>query len=792
MVRHFLKVAIRNIYKKGLFSVLNIAGLSIGISAFLVIVLYVFQETSFEKGFERWEDTYRIEEHFVSMGEVAWTTPNLQFFLNEIPEIEAYSRLAVDFGMEVIKDDALFKTDQTVWTDNSFFNVFDYKIIAGNPDAPLMGPGSMVITRNMAERLFGRTDVVGEQIEIKKNGVFLVAAVVENPLIKSHLDFDLLVHRQDAEAFDANGWYNIGGYTYAKLANGTSQEVFNQKLRDLNERNLYPNAFLPVTDMSFEEWQEHDNRISFMSKPISRIYLDSNLQFEIGAGGDKQTLVTLSIIALFILVIASINFMNLTTARSSGRTKEIGMRKVLGSRRWGLIIQFLSESLLITLIATIIAAGLTEVIIFQVNQQFGDAIGLSLLKYPSLLINIGIGVVLLGVISGLYPAFYLSSAKVIPLLKGMKLARVLNLNLAKGLRNGLVMVQFTLSTALIIATLFIQDQLTFLKNKDVGFDQEQVLVITNANELGNDKLAFKNELLQVPGIQSASYAQRVPGDHFNGVQSIMLDANNTLVMSTFTNDLDYYNTLGLEMSAGDWFSPDLVKTDSNIVVNEAAINSIGLEDPVGKTIGNYYTIVGVVKDFNYGSYKEPIGPAFFNYSETKGNRMVVRLDTKEMPIEEINQVWQKFAADAMDTHWLERNFEELLVKEDQMGSAVTIFTVLAIVVSCFGLFGLAAFTADQRLQEFGIRKVLGASVVDIVRVFSYDFMRVIGIAFLISIPLSIWGVNQWLQGFADRISLSVGVFILAGILAIGIAFATILFQSIKTGRLNPVDTIKNE
>ncbi|MCE7995724.1 MAG: FtsX-like permease family protein [Roseivirga sp.] len=792
MIRHFLKIAYRNGRKKTLFSVLNIAGLSIGIASFLVITLYVFQETSYEKGFADHERTYRLEKHLLSMGRVAWSGSNLQFVLDEVPEIEAHARIQVSYGMEIVEDENYYETDKTIWTDNKFFDVFDYKVILGNPEAPLTGPGSVVLTRVMAEKVFGSTDVIGKELKLNRSRVYLISAVIEKPLIKSHLDFDMLIHRQNEEAFSPGAWYSVGGYTYAKLAEGMTQASLDEKLTEIAKAKIFPVVTGQEEGLSFDDWISQEDRISYFSQPIDDIHLESKLNYEIDAGGDKQALLTLGLIALFILIIASINFMNLTTARSSTRTKEIGIRKVLGTRKKGLIIQFLTETMLLTVVATVIGAALAEGTVYLINQEFGNVLGISLTKYPSLLLNVGIGVVLLGLISGLYPAFYLSSARIIPLLKGMKLSRVLNLNLAKGLRNGLVVVQFTLSTGLIIASLFIYNQLIFLQNKDLGFDMEQSIVIGNVDDLKMNKLAFKNEILNIPGVEGASFTQRVPGDDFNGTHSVKLDFDRSVVMSTFVSDLDLFETLGLELADGDWFSPELVKTDSNVVLNEAAALAIGIEDPVGKLFGNYYRIVGVVKDFNYGSYKEGVGPAIFSYSQDNGNRLVIRLDTEQAPMEQIKEVWSKFTSERIATHWVQQNFENLLEKENQMANIVAVFTTLAILISCIGLFGLAAFTADQRLHEFGIRKVLGATVNDVVRHFSFDFLRLIMIAFLISIPLSVWGVDAWLQGYADRISLRVDVFILAGILAFAIAFFTILFQSIKTGRLNPVDTIKNE
>ncbi len=773
-------------------SILNITGLSIGIASFLVITLYIFQETSYEKGFEDWNRIYRVETHFLSTNKIGKTVSNVQFFLSEIPGVESHATIYLREGVNINAGESSIKTEKLIWSTDKFFNLFDYDVIHGNPDSPLEGPGKAVITRSMAKRLFGRTDVLGERIESPWENSFLVSAVIEDPVIQSHLDFDILLYDPDKRDFSDIGWYDTNWYTFVKLSKNSEQIDLDEGLNRIVERHVFPIMFKAVKGMSFQEWMEQSNRISFHSRPISDIHLESELEDDFNSRGDKATLMTLGIIAVFILTIASINFMNLTTARSSYRTREIGVRKVLGSPKRGLIFQFMAESLLITLISAIVAAAMTEVLIVQINQNFGNVIGISLLKYPELLVNVGLGVIAIGLVSGIYPAFYLSGAKVVPLLKGMKVSRVFNMSLAKRLRNTLVVLQFTLSTGLIIATFFMYNQLVYLKNKDLGFDKEQVLVINNPSVLKNDKEAFKNEILNIPGVEAASFTHRVPGRNSEDTHSLMLDDDRTIVMSKFNADLDLLSTLGLEISEGNWFSEELVKTDSNVVINEAALHDLGIEDSVGKLIGDYYRIVGVVKDFNFGSPKEEIGPVMFGYNDDKGRRLVVRIDLNSLPVDQIKEKWTHFTQEPLSYRWIEQDFEELLIEEENVANIVTLFTILAVIISCIGLFGLVAFAADERLQEFSIRKVLGASAIDIIKVFSYDFMKLVGLAFIISIPLTVIGVKAWLQEFAYRVDMKMGLFVVGGILAIVIAFLTILFQSIKTASKNPVETLKSE
>jgi putative ABC transport system permease protein len=790
MFLHFLKIAVRSIRKKGLFSVLNILGLSIGIASFLVILLYVFQETSFEKRHENYESTFRIEEHFLSMGRLAWSGSNLHQKLDEIPEIERFSRITFAWGKKATYGENSFKINKLIGADQGFFEVFSFDFIAGNEDEVLSGTGQAVIGEKFAQKIFGTSDVVGYEIEIKDDGKYLIEAVVKEPKLKSHVDFEMVIYRAAETDYANNNWFQIGGYTYVTTVPGTTTAQLNEKLDNISEKYAFPIVY-GSDDLSFDEWKEGDNKIRFYARPIKDIYLEADVRFEIGEGGDKQTVVTLIIIGVFILIIASINFMNLTTARSSLRTKEIGVRKVLGSHKKSLVFQFLLEALIITLFSALVGAGMSEGIINVLNQQFGNIIGVSLVTYPELIIYTVIGVILLAVLSGLYPAFYLSSAKVVPLLKGMQLSRVLNLNFAKALRNVLVVTQFTLSIGLIIGSIFIYRQLVYLKNKDLGFDKEQVLVIQNTNDIGENKQAFKNELLNVPGVESAAYTYIVPGDGSTAIKSSTYKEK-AISMTNFVVDQDFKNALGLRMKEGVWFEESHMQFDSLVVVNDAFVQQFGLVDPIGEVFGDFHRIIGVVEDFNYGNLRESVGPALIRYSNEYGGRMVIKLNAETVPLMEIEGVWNDISSEPLEYKFLEQNFVALLERDKNTANAILIFTLLAIVISCLGLFGLAAFTADQRMHEFGIRKVLGANVQDIVKIFSFDFIKLVAIAFLIAVPISIWGINMWLQGFADRISLSAGVFAIAGILAISIAFVTILFQSLKTGRLNPVDTIKNE
>ncbi|MFT7381665.1 MAG: putative ABC transport system permease protein [Roseivirga sp.] len=788
----FLKTVLRSFKRSPLLSGLNILGLSIGLGSFLVISLYLFQENSYEKGFADSERIYRVEEEFLSMGTIAMTSSNLEFRLPDFPEVELHSRLSdLGAGTKVIVEEKRFDIKRAFAADSNYFKLFNYDFLVGNAQEALSGPRQVVLSEATALRFFGTTDVIGKTIMALDFGSFNIVGVVSTKVLKSHLDFEVIFTSIFPNTYSTSSWFGIGGYSYVKLKKGVTPVQFKDQLDAMTARDVYP-AIHPSKELPFEEWLNSPNKVSFVAKPIQEIYLNSSVQFEIYQNGDRQTRVTLSIIALFILFVASINFMNLTTAKSSQRTKEIGVRKVLGATKTKLIRYFLGETLLVTFLSTLLGAGLSELFIRVINSYWGADISISLITYPSLIGYLVLFVIGLGLLSGIYPALFLSSAKMIPLLKGMKLGSVLNLTSSRNLRNGLVILQFAIATTLIIGSIFINDQLKHLKNMDLGFNQDQVLVIKNMPLLKDSKYTFKTELMRNPAIKQASFTNRLPADGIESTTSTMLDPQTTFTLSHFMTDEYLHKVLGLKIIDGEWFNPEKQQYDSLTVINRTAARALGFENPVGEIFGNYWTIIGVVEDFYFGGLREAVQPAMFMYTPEQHRNLALQIDSKDVSIAEIEQVWSSFSSEPLEYYYLDQNFEGQLQKESQNAKAVLTLTILAILISCLGLFGLAAFTADERVHEFGVRKILGASVTDIIRHFGGSFIRLIMLAFFVSIPLAYYGVEIWLEGFANRTSITIWPFLLAGFLAIAIGVGTILFQSIKTGRLNPVDTLRNE
>ncbi|OEK04184.1 FtsX-like permease family protein [Roseivirga misakiensis] len=786
-----LKGIYRSFQRSPLLTSLNVLGLSIGLGSFLVITLFLFQENSYEKNVQDYERIYRVEETFMNMGRVASTSPNLPHSLADFAQIELQTRVGrLGAETKVIIGEQTFAVKKAMLADSAFFKLFGHQFIAKSSETVLAQPREMVLSEKTAMKFFGRTDVLGEVVRFLDFPPHKVVGVIKDDKLKSHLDFDLVISSRKT-VYEPNRWWGLSGYSYVKLTQGTSPEALTDELDRLVEKEVFP-VLNAGYQMPFEEWIESINKMEFHVKPIRDIYLNSNLDFEISQNGDRQTRITLTIIAVFILLVASINFMNLTTANSSKRTKEIGVRKVLGATKQALVKYFLIEAVIITFIATLLGAGMSELFIGLINQSLGEVIGVSLVNYPVLLIYLALFVLVLGIMSGIYPAFFLASAKMIPLLKGMKINRVLNLNGAKLLRNGLVVTQFAISSTLIIASVLIYNQLRHLQNVNLGFAQDQVVIIKQTYPLKDAKSALRNELLRLPSVVDASFTHKLPGDGTDATTSVNLDEDRALTLTHFYTDEYLDDALGLNVTDGTWFDPEKNQYDSLIVINNAAAQALGYEDPIGQIFGDYWTIIGVVDDFYFDGLRDEIGPAMFIYSQANQTNLAVRFRPDAFSIGDVEEVWTEFTKIPFEYYYLDQNFERQLVKEGQNANAVLIFTALAILISCLGLFGLAAFTADQRLHEFGIRKVLGANVQDIIKVFSFDFVKLIILAFFISIPLAFYGVDLWLNGFANRISISISPFILSGVLSIGIAMITILFQCIKTGRINPTDTLRNE
>ena len=803
MIKNYLKVAIRNIIKHKGFSIINIVGLAIGIACSILILLFVAHELSYDKFHEKAERIHRIAVR-ASVGDTKIrqtysSSATFKKLLEDFPEIEVavkflkLGRTPINLGEKTFFESRFFAVDST------FFDVFTIPLIHGNPKTVLANPNTMVISKNTALKYFGGTDAVGKilraDFSYDPGSIdFEITGVSENVPANSHFHYDLLVSSATFPTYiNDPGWSSNNFISYVVLKEGTSSEWFDAKLKEFTRKHMGGERF--------DAWVAKGNFWEYFLQPVTKIHLNSDLNGEFEANGNETYVYIFSAISIIILLIACINFMNLSTAKSSLRAKEVGMRKVVGSGRNRLVVQFLSESVLLSFIS--LALGM--VIVISLLPLYKNLIGRQLeihyfdnfIVIPSLL---ALGLIV-GVISGAYPAFFLSSFKPISALKGKTIG-------SKGgswLRNILVIFQFTISIFLIIGTLVVNQQLKFFQNIKLGFDKKQVLVIRNPGSLGNNIVPFKEALRKQSSIIDVSGSNTLPGRGFSNIGFGAEGVDKSFTLNLCVCDYDFLDTLKLELVQGRFFSRDFITDSHAAVLNEKAVELLGWDDPIGKKINNWarnrgnFTVIGVIKDYHYESLHQEIRPmALFlsgGYYTNVESSISVRLNTENISetIKYAGNTWNDFAHNMpFEYSFLDEDYDNLYINEKQTRKLFSIFSFLAIFIACLGLFGLASFIADQKTKEIGIRKVLGASVPGIVKVLNKRFVKWVLIANFTAWPIAWFMMNKWLQNFAYRIELSWWMFILAAVLALLVALITVSFQTVKAALKNPIDSLRYE
>lgn len=814
MIRNYFKVAIRNLFKDSFYSFINIFGLSIGITACLLIMLYVNNELSYDKFHKDHERIYRVttkaqmsETQIMDLG--VTSAPLADRFRNDIEEIESITRL-FQLNRTVKYRENVFQEDAMLFADSTFFDVFDFSILQGDAKSMLKDPFSIVMTEETAVRYFGEQKVrnglaLEEQININ-NDVYQVTGILKNVPANSHFTFDMLVSMSTHDDAHNPIWLNMNYFTYLKLREGVNSAQLEDKFTDIVIANVIPQviAYMNMPAENLQDREAVKSAFQLNLQPITDIHLHSDLRGELGANSDISYIYIFSSIALFIIIIACINFMNLSTARGSKRATEVGIRKTLGSLKYQLIRQFLVESILFSIIAMIIALGLTEALKYPFSTITGTVLTLNIFEQPWLL-GVIIGLTLMvGLIAGSYPAFYLTSFKPVEVLKGScKTGRKSSI-----FRSSLVVLQFSISIGLIVCTTLVLKQMSFMSHKNLGFDKENVILIENARQLGQKGEAFKSEILKKAEVLNAAYSQTIPSAIFNSTICTP-EGEDGLDVQIFANNLDYdfLDTYKMELIKGRNFSRDFPSDSTAILINESAAKKfgwIGVEnDPIGKFISkittdmgtraNYY-VVGVVRDFNFESCKSPIS-ANVMFLSTIDNYISVRIKPGGFDeiIRDLESEWKKMAPDApFQYSFLQQNFEDLYQSEQKMSQIFSVFTSIAIFIACLGLLGLAAFTAEQRTKEIGIRKTMGASVASVVTMLNLEFIKLVGIAIVIASPIAWYLMNSWLGDFIYKTEIGIWPFLFASLLAIVIALFTVGFQSIKAALANPVNSLKSE
>ncbi|HEY5462155.1 MAG TPA: ABC transporter permease [Hanamia sp.] len=809
MFKNYLKIAWRNLIKNKAFSIINITGLAIGLSCFLLITSYVTDELSYDRFYPNAQNIYRINSDIRFGGanmHMPLTSDMMgQLIKKDYPQVENYTRIYTNNNNRLIKkNNDYIDENKTANVDSTFFDVFQLPAIEGDVKHALNEPNTVVITASTAKKYFGSTNVVGKTIEVKgdKNPFYKITAVIKDIPKDSHFHFDFFFPMRNVDY----NWGQITShnfYTYLVLTPGTNYKVFDKNFDQYIDKYVMPYAKKFMNINSIEDFKKAGNNIQYSLIPLTKIHLYSDRPMELSPSGNIEYVYIFSAVALFILIIACINFMNLTTAYSANRAKEVGIRKVLGTQKRNLISQFLFESITMVLLSLIIAI----VIVWQVLPLFNNIadkeITISSLFGPYILpILIALPFVV-GLLAGSYPAFYLSSFKPIEILKG-------KLNLGSksgGLRSVLVVFQFAVSIILIVGTIVIYKQLHYIQTKNLGYNKDQVLVVDGISALNGNVTPFKNEVLQMPGVVSGTISAYLPvsnssrSDNTFSKESVMTSTNG-FDMQDWYIDYDYIKTLGMNIVSGRNFSRDFGSDSSAVIINQTAAKTLGYANPVGQKVYQSQdngktmplTIIGVVKDFNFESLHQNVSPLCFSLGGGVGLGIFkVNSANLQNLIAGIQNKWKTMAPGLpFNYRFLNESFDEMYRAEQRAGTIALIFSVLAIFIACLGLFGLATFIAKQRTKEIGIRKVLGASVTSVTKMLSKDFIKLVIIACIIAIPLSYLAMNKWLQGFAYRIHISWWIFLIAGIMAILIALITVSFQAIKAAIANPVESLRSE
>jgi len=802
MLFNYIKIAFRNLVRKKVYTAINVIGLSVGAAASLIIFLYVYDQLSYDEFIPDSNRVYRMVEERKypdRVADFAMIPSGFSTILaQEIPEIEASTRLVgfPNFSTNVRYKDNIFAESYFFSADSNFFEFFPFQLLKGNPNNVLRHPNTIVLTASTAARYFGDEEPVGKFLEMFGTNVEVVG-VMEDVPANSHLKFDALGPSMTIDFVREANFYVAGTFTYVRLAPNANAKTVDEKMPAVVEKYV-AGPIERDLGVSYKKYVADGNGYRFFLQPIEDIHLTSHRMNEIRANGSLTAVRTLMLICILILVIAGINFVNLATARSSERAKEVGVRKVLGSMRKQLIIQFLAESLLISFISMIIAFAIVQGSLAFFNTTFKTQ--LQLTDNP-VAISVLLGVTLvLGLASGLYPAFYISSLKPVLVLKG----KFQSSAMGNWLRNGLVVFQFTISIILISATLIVYDQLEFMQNKSLGFERENLLVI-NHNTEGDQSAAIHDELRRIPGVKAVGASSSVPGGYFFGLLFRLQGSGEIFTPKGFNADDNFAEAMGLNIIDGRWFSREYDDTLS-IVVNQRAVKALNLKDPVGTILTNNvnptttarYTIVGVVEDFNFESLHLDIAPLVIMSTEgqfTFQNALVARVEMNGMDntLAAMESKWKELVpTEPFNYNFLDQRLKILYESEQASGNLLTTFTLIAIIVACVGLFGLTAYTANQRTKEIGVRKVLGATSASIVQLLSKDFALLVLVALLIGAPMAWYMMREWLQSFAFRVPLNATPFLYAGLIVAVFTMVTISYQAVKSALINPAESLKED
>ncbi|MGB4772625.1 MAG: ABC transporter permease [Chitinophagaceae bacterium] len=807
MIRNYIKVAFRNLWKNKGYSAINIIGLAVGLASCLLIFLYVWDELRFDRFHEKADRIVRVHSAIRFGGSdlnlAVASDPMGAALKQDVPQVEEFTRIYASEGTMLIKKGEVFISEPRIaYVDSTFFRVFSFPLLQGDPQTALNDPNTCVISAAGAMKYFGTVDAVGKVIERNDKTAFKVTAVMNDMPSNSHFRYDVLLSMDNVD-YGFGNYLSHNFHTYLLLRNKEGIAALDKAIPAYVNKYVLPQAQVFTGIESMEEFEKSGNRLAYSLMPLKDIHLNSASFPELGVNGNQQNVYIFSAVAFFILVIACINFMNLSTARSANRAKEVGIRKVLGTNRKILISQFLTESTLVSLIGLGIAILITALVMPMFNNVAGKELSVKSLFTAGFLPTLLLIPILVGLMAGAYPAFYLSGFQPISVLKG-KLSGGFR---RSRFRSALVVLQFAATIFLIVATIVVYNQLGYIRTQNLGFNKNQVLIVDNTYVLGDKVMAFKNESLRQPGIVAGTISSYLPvenssrSDNTYSKESVMTSGSG-FNMQTWAVDEEYLKVMGMGLKSGRFFSKEFLSDSNAMVINETTEKLLAFDDAVGKNLyfsdgtseTKTYKIIGVVKNFNFESLRQQVGPLCFHLDRSSGS-VSFRINTNEVEgiVGHLEKQWKSMAPGMPFSYrFLDDSFEQMYRAEQRMGKLALIFSTLAILVACMGLFGLATFAAEQRTKEIGIRKVLGASVQGIVEMLSLDFVKLILLAAVIALPLSWWFMQQWLMNFAFRVSIQWWVLPLAALIALVIALGTVSYQAIRAALMNPVKSLRTE
>ncbi len=807
MIKNYFKTAFRNILRNKLFTFLNILGLSLGLATAILILFWVQDEFSFDRYHKNANDIYRVtaDYHFngTHMNLATACSPMAATMINDYPEVVNACRLRRLGSRILTAGEQKFKIEDVTYADSTFFDLFNIPILEGDPKNLLNQPNFIMFSKETAKRLFGDKHAVGESIKVGEQS-YMVSGIYENIPENTHFNFDILLSMPSLEDSFSQMWLSNNFHTYIQVHPTTDIKKLESQMQEMIARYLGPDLerFIGKT---LEEFIG-DGSAAFVLQKLTDIHLKSDLMAELENNSDINNVYIFSFIAIFILIIACINFMNMATARSESRSKEVGIRKVAGAVKKQIIFQYLLESFVITLISYFVAMILVELYLPSFNILSGKNIDINYFEPQTLLILLGI-ILSTSLISGSYPSFYLSSFQPIETLKG-----TFKGGKSSGrLRNILVIIQFFTTILLISSSIFVYNQLSYIQSKKIGFDKEQLICLHNMDVLGNKAINLKQELLNHPEIISGTISSYlpVPSSSNNSAAFPDGDQNKMVTMYQWTVDVDYIETLKMNIVEGRNLSKEYGTDSLAVLVNQAAMKQFGWETSEGHFVQLVlndnggkanYKIVGVIEDFHFESLKSNISPMLMTLGSLMGAgnngfylTMRYEAENTQDVIELLEKKWKEFAPNyPFEYSFVNEKFNDMYFQEQRMGKIMKIFTILAIIIASLGLFGLAAFIAEKRTKEIGIRKVNGASLFNIFMLFTKDIAILILIAFILAVPLTWYIINEWLNNFSYRIDINLMVFLGAGLLSFIIAILTISYQAYMASTRNPIESLKYE